>query len=188
MVELGSYAQPLRAIGQALELLNVECFEMEPDGEDFLVRGNATVRNIVVFEQPAERNKLRSVWGLLPGQKSLDLTTNVEVRPTATVSRLDLRYTPTDIERLEESGQAKRVEAQGKADAANLSQLLRTIGAYVNQKAARLLKISRVGETLRVEYETSSGRKAEEEFAFSDLYDFWVRMYLKRANRNAPLN
>jgi len=34
MFEAANYAQPLRAIGQALELLNVESFDMEPDGED----------------------------------------------------------------------------------------------------------------------------------------------------------
>jgi hypothetical protein len=70
------------------------------------------------------------------------------------------------------------------ADAASLSQVLRTVGAYVNEKRARLLKVSRDGEPVRVEYETSSGAKLEEVFAVSDLYDFWVRMYLKRARRN----
>jgi hypothetical protein len=41
MFETGNYTQALRAIGQALELLKVESFDMEPQGEDFLVWGNA---------------------------------------------------------------------------------------------------------------------------------------------------
>jgi hypothetical protein len=66
-----------------------------------------------------------------------------------------------------------------------LSQLLRTVGAYVGQKRARLLKISWNGASIVLIYETSSQRLANEELTVSDLYDVWVRMYMKRADRNA---
>ena len=39
MSEMIGYAQPLRAIGQALETLNLTSFEIEPVGEDFYVKG-----------------------------------------------------------------------------------------------------------------------------------------------------
>jgi hypothetical protein len=50
-MEIVSYAQPLRAIGQALELLNFGSFDMEPVGEDYLIRGNALVD---IAHPPAE--------------------------------------------------------------------------------------------------------------------------------------
>ena len=37
MAAMTGYAQPLRAIGQALEILKVQGFEMEQVGEDFVV-------------------------------------------------------------------------------------------------------------------------------------------------------
>jgi hypothetical protein len=54
-----------------------------------------------------------------------------------------------------------------------LSQILRCIGAYLNQKRARLLKIAREGEDVLLEYETSLGSQLKESFALSDLYDMW---------------
>jgi hypothetical protein len=102
-----------------------------------------------------------------------------------TLTRLDLRYTPRDVDRLEQEGQAKRMNSRALADAGSLSQLLRTIGDYVGQKRARLLKISWNGTSIVLLYETSLGRLANEELTVSDLYDVWVRMYMKRADRNA---
>ena len=182
MSETANYSQPLRAVGQALELLNIESFEIEPDGEDFLVRGKAKVD--AGIEQPIEQSKVRHIWGFLPGEEDSQLGTSLPPRP-ATVTRIELRYTPRDIERLEAEGQARRIDSQRTADAASLSQFLRTIGAYVYQKYARLLKIARNGDTAIVKYELSSGREGEEVLSVSDLYDFWVRMYMKRADRKA---
>jgi hypothetical protein len=174
MFETDTYTQPLRAIGQALELLKVDSFDMQPEGEDFLVRGKTSIP-----EQPSVEDKLRLIWGALPKERALESG----MKP-ATVTRLDLRYTPKDVERLEQEGQAKRMNARAIADANSLSQLLRTIGAYIGLKRARLLKMSWNGITITLIYETSSGRLTDEELTVSDLYDVWVRMYMKRADRN----
>jgi hypothetical protein len=40
MVGVTGYSQPLRAIGQALEVKNIQSFEMEPVGDIFIVRGS----------------------------------------------------------------------------------------------------------------------------------------------------
>jgi hypothetical protein len=182
MLETLNYSQPLRAIGQALELLNIESFEILPDGEDFLVRGKPAVSLQDSIEQPIEPSKLRHIWGFLPDRK--ESGTNPTLRSTA-VTELDLRYTPRDVDRLESEGQSKRVDSRRAADAASLSQFLRTVGAYVDQKYARLLRICRKGDTVVLNYELSSGRGSEEVLSASDLYDFWVRMYMRRADRNA---
>jgi len=174
-----SYAQALRVIGQALETLKVEAFAVERAGESFLVRGSVTVRDLASNEQRAERGFLPHIRRLLAGRRAQETGTDM-----ARVTELDLCYTGKDVDRLEQAGRAKRVDPQGMADAASLSQILRTIGAYVNQKHGRLLKISRNGEPITVEYEVPSESKFAQVFTASDLYDFWLSMSMKRAKHN----
>ena len=69
------------------------------------------------------------------------------------------------------------------ANASSLSQVLRCLGAYLNQKRARLLKLTREADILSLEYESSMGILTKESFSVSGMYDMWVRRYLQRAAR-----
>ncbi|HXG51288.1 MAG TPA: hypothetical protein VNN77_07785 [candidate division Zixibacteria bacterium] len=177
MVQVQGYAQSLRVIGQALEMLHVRAFEMENDGEDFLIRGSAGEPEPAGQAAPA--GALKFVWGLLPGREEQKAAEQAPVSFT----HLDLRYTPKDLDRLEGEGQARRSTGEAMADAASLSQLLRTIGAYLEQKRCRMVKISRDREQFIVQYQTPAGQLTEETLSVAGLYDFWVRMYMRRANR-----
>jgi hypothetical protein len=182
MHTIADYAQPLRAIGQALETLNIQAFEMEPEGEAYYVRGAKSVATAVSANQRMSVEKLRSIWGTVVEQKiSLDAGHRA-IGPTAR-SSIELNYTPKDVERLELEGRCKRGASEKMADPSNLSQLLRCMGAYLTQKVARLQKLSWEGESLRVEYETSLGSRIQETLGAADLYDLWVRMYLQRSSR-----
>jgi hypothetical protein len=97
----------------------------------------------------------------------------------------EIQFTIQDIEKLEINGRARRVDAHAMANAASLSQVLRCLGAYLNQKRARLVKLSRDGETVSLEYETSLGSQIKEAFNANGLYDMWVRMYMQRAGRGS---
>jgi hypothetical protein len=183
MAEVPGYAQVLRAIGQALETLRVQSFELAPSGDDFVVRGTVASASASPSPDPANRHTLRVIWG------SVNDPENV-APPKLTVasepfSAVDLHYTVQDIERLESEGQARRQDPHRLADAASLSQVLRCMGAYLNQKCARLLKLAREDDILTLEYETSLGSLMKESFSPSGLYDLWVRMYLQRADRVA---
>ena len=60
------YAQPLRAIGQALETLNLTSFEIEPVGEDFYVKGILAAAHPELSEDRLSLEKLNAVWGKRP--------------------------------------------------------------------------------------------------------------------------
>lgn len=173
------YAQPLRAIGQALETLQIQNFEIEPALDGFLVRGVASA------ELPGDSfgpDKLRTIWGSVPGETA----TAVQVRATeeTTVSSaVELLYTERDVERLEEEGRARRVDPHRTANPSTLSQMLRCLGAYLSQKRARLLKIDRQADSVTIEYETSMGTNMKETFGVAEVYDIGVRMYLQRSER-----
>jgi hypothetical protein len=184
MYDTIGYAQPLRAIGQALETLNIQNFEMEPAGDAFLVRGAKAAGNGDSHGERVSSDKLRSIWGNVVGM-SVAVTTGRGAKRETSASSVELHYTAKDIERLEQEGRSRRVDPHRTADATCLSQLLRCIGAYLNQKRARLVRVSRDDNVLSVEYETSLGSPMKENLGVPDLYDLWVRMYLQRASRNS---
>jgi hypothetical protein len=187
MAELTSYSQPLRAVGQALERLHMERFDMETDGKNFFVRGCVVVAPENPPESPPQERRLGRLLGFAVKQmKQPAMRPKVNAAPT--VTELDLCYTWQDIDRLEQEGQQRRRDGEGAADAGSLSQVLRTVGAYVNHKGARLIKLSRNPAELSITYETASGPQIVEVLAPSALYDFWVRMYLKRSARGRRLN
>jgi hypothetical protein len=181
MAAMAGYAQPLRAIGQALEILKVQGFEMEQVGDDFVVRGSVRVaqRKLLIGQCSAEQ--LRLIWGSTP-QDEIKESRRWLTNPN-NLSRIELCYRIEDVERLDVEGRSRRGRGQTIDDAWSLSQILRSIGAYLNQKCARLCKIVRDDDSVSVEYETTVGTRIKETLAMRDLYDLWVRMYLHRADR-----
>ena len=182
MSEVTGYAQILRAIGQALETLNIKSFELKPIGEEYWIRGNMALAGESGSGDAVRLRRRRATWGDSPNPMSLGNETDRQAEP-GVASPVKLRYTSRDVERLEYEGQLRRTDANRVAEAASLSQILRCIGAYLNQKRARLLKLARDGEKIMLEYETSLGSQMKESLAISVLYDLWVRMNLQRAGR-----
>lgn len=174
------YAQPLRAIGQALEVLNMESFELDPDGDDFIVRGRVTARDTGLDSQTSESRNLRFTWET--ERSSHDSEVEAVTTP-AIVNQLDLCYTLKDVGRLEQEGQARRGYATAAAETLGLSHLLRTIGAYLEEKPARLVRIAKHAESVTVVYETLSGVRFEEKHNRSTLRDWETQTFIKRAAR-----
>jgi len=174
------YAQALRAIGQALETLRVQKFEMQPIGEDFLVRGDISTSGSLELDHPDASGRLRrTIWGDAPRE----YTQGVEREAAAVVSAVELLYGSADVERLETAGRSRRTDSHGTPEPSSLSQTLRCIGGYLGQKRAHLRKLSREGDAISVEYDTSLGTSVKEVFEPDNLYNLWVRMYLQRAER-----
>jgi hypothetical protein len=182
MHAIADYEQPFRAIGQALETLDIQAFELELAGEAFFVRGAKAVAAPEVEHQRVSLDKLRSIWGAVP-EKRVSIVPGQRTTNPAATSRIELNYTLQDVERLEQEGRSQRGAAERTVDPSSLSQLLRCIGAYLTQKVARLQKLTWQGDALFVEYETSLGSRIQETLVTSDLYDLWVRMYLQRSSR-----
>jgi len=180
MTEPNEYAQLLRAIGQALEVLQFGSFAMEFTAGDFLVRGSAATSAEQEEARAIRERIIKFVWEALPGERASEA--EIEFAMSTWPAELDLRYTAKDMNRLEQQGKAKRQNIAGVPDVASLSQLLRTIGAYVAQKRARLVKIARYGESIAIEYETVGGERREETVSAASLYEFWVKLYLQRSS------
>jgi hypothetical protein len=176
-----NYAHPLRTIGQDLEALRVDSFEMEREGDDYLIWSKV---ELPPLENPAsdvnKERSLRSMWRRMLGLPS---ELNEPPPPIPAPVDLELRYTPEDIERLEREGQHKRRDPHKMPDTYSLSQILRAVGTYVSRKGARLCSISMQNHSLNVQYETSGGSRNTEVLTVSSMYDFCVHMYMHRTDR-----
>lgn len=156
------YSKALRAIGYALEALQVKAFELTCEGKDYVVS--------VETERPKKKG-LKALHFIFPHHEAGN-----------SASDLQLIYTPEAIEQLEIEAQAKRQNA-GMPDPYSLPAALRAVGAYVEIKEARLLKITKRDDLIIIRYQSPSGYLASDEFTPAALYAVCVRMYLKRRDR-----
>ncbi|HWO43546.1 MAG TPA: hypothetical protein VNO43_17295 [Candidatus Eisenbacteria bacterium] len=178
-----NYASDLRALGQALEILRVERFEIEPDGKSYLVQ--------VTTERPGGRygfgpnseKTLRYIWAGTAAERDDSIDVHLLY---AMAKTLDLHYSPEDVARLEQEWRAQRAGLRASADPARLSELLRTAGGYVESKEATLLSMRRHGSAVTIRYQTKSGEDREETLEDVDLYAESLHMISQRKNYVGP--
>ena len=170
-----NFAQLLRPVGQMLEPLQLESFSLK------IEEGNVSVQAQKRAERspPAAEVSLRVTWQLFRRKKS-----DPASEPQPSSGLLELHYTPEDIARMETEGQSRRQGAGGRPEAHALSQVLRAVGAFVDQKQGRLSSVKMASQDITIEYESALKQNVTEKFTVATLYDYWVKMYLKRRQRS----
>jgi hypothetical protein len=98
---------------------------------------------------------------------------------------LTLEYGLNEIEELNLRGEESRSDAPQSLDFCKLSQTLRTIGGYLDQKKASLLRISNndspgTEPIFRIEYQTADGNLFVDDRSTAALYDIGVHLYKQR--------
>ena len=171
-MQITTYAQTLRALGQALEAARCEKFNLRPVGETYYIRGERLVEVL-----PTPQTPHPSFWQKLKGNGMPE-----PEKPQMLRTAMEIAYTADDIDQIEHEGQAQRRDPNGMPDAYSPSQVLRAAGAYLDRKRAKLQELSRKNGSIKLRYETSTGATTEE-LTVSYLYDLAVRMYLRRRDR-----
>ena len=128
--------------------------------------------------QAAPNMSLKVGWQIFSRKKTEPLQD-----PQPSSGTLEIHYTNEDIARRDTEGQSKRTGAPGSPEAHTLSQILRAVGAFVDQKQGRLLGVTKDGQDISIEYESALKRDMTEKFTVASLYDYWVKMYLRRRDR-----
>jgi len=157
-----------------LEPLEIESFSLKVEEQGIAVYAekHQTPR------APAPEVSLKVSWQIFRRKKSEALQD-----PQPSSGTLEMHYTHDDIARMDNEGQSKRTGAPGSPEAHTLSQILRAVGAFVDQKQGRLLGVSKDGQDISIEYESALKRNMTEKFTVPSLYDYWVKMYLRRRQR-----
>lgn len=177
-------ARRLRAVGQALEALRVQDFDLRVSGGDYLVRGSqaAAAAPPQQTPPPARRGALGRLRRILGGVEPDDLEPPAPARARES-QQLDLHFTAADIAKLERQGQSRRQASPGMPDLHSLPQVLRTIGDYLDRQGHELARVVKQGQTITIEHNTPDGQPSVEERTASTIYDLSVRMYLRRTDR-----
>jgi len=156
----------LRAIGQALEALQIHSFKLEKRGDKYIVSN---------WEQGFLDGVAERVWGRL----AADRTRYLHGQRTA-----PLEYTSSDRQRLANRGRLRRGQRNMPA-AQNLSSRLRVIGDYLDKKETLSFAIAWSLQSVTINYQTCASVHREEHYTLQDLYDLEVSMYLRQSRHRA---
>jgi len=136
------------------------------------------MRDLQAFELSCENNEFR----LRCGYQKPPCSTPVE-----------MRYSLDEIEFLESEYQKKSNGLNETVDFYSLGEILRGIGAYVNKRNGKLVKISNnessmAAGSVKLQYQTSDGDLTEEVFTLSSIYELCLRLYKERAKPSRSTN
>jgi hypothetical protein len=146
----------------------MESFSLAMEGDTVIVRGRKH------RDQAVDNLSRRGFWQLFRSNRTAEV---------GEWESVELRYTPEQLSHMDDEGRSKRGNS-GSPDAHSASQIVRAVGALVDQKEARLMSVRKDQEKIDIEYETPLKGRVTEDFTVATLYEYWVRMYLKRSNRS----
>jgi len=94
---------------------------------------------------------------------------------------VEFLYSVEELTSQDEELKEPRRDANATPDPYGLSNILRTVGAFLDRKPdAKLLFASNRGQEVAILYETKHGVRNLEEYPISGIYEFWVKEYVKR--------
>jgi hypothetical protein len=155
MAELLSYAQALRVIGQELDALSVDSFELARWGDDYVVWPKRTER--------ADKGLVSKITQMILGHD--DSSREIPNR---------IYFTSTEILWADTQRRLKR-QIGSPTDRRDRSFVLRVLGDYLDRKNARHFTISWSRDSTSIRYD-----QIQEIFTTQNLYDLGIRMYLRR--------
>ncbi len=156
-METSAYSHELRTIGQALEARGISTFELKTRLGQYTVSG-----------KPDKPESL------------LDLVRQLRNNNWRR-SECIITLAPRDIKELETKSKARRALAGRLPDFYNASNVLRTIGAYLDAKTARLVEIQKSSLSLTLLYQTRDRYPELEDRTIVSFYETFIELYGKRA-------
>lgn len=166
-------AQLLRPVGQKLEELDVDVFAVKVDGDALIISGKKKR-----IEPPPEEPK-GGFWSMFKAGPKVSAAAQAPQSED-----FEIRLSQQDIAELDDQGKARRnMTNENTSESHSPSQVLRAVGAYVERKGGTLVAIKKEIQGVTVDYLDKSGQPVTEELPLPSLYEFWVKMYLKRSGR-----
>lgn len=173
-----NYSTILRAIGQTLEPLRPETYEVVCYGNCYLVR--CRVKEDRQGKQQEEK-KVRKLAAFLRLWRERENPGVRENPNQGTSMNVEFLYSLEELNRQNEERKEPRHDPNAMPDPYALSNTLRAVGEFLDQKSdAKLLFASNHGRDVVILYETKDGVRNLEQYPISTIYDFWVKRYVQR--------
>ncbi len=160
-----AYAQSLRVIGQSLETARLVKFELENDGESYLMRSDSLTQ--------------ASEWILRNAVRENE--SSVEISQ----SRVDrsLLFSQAAVSRLDAQGQKRRNSSSSRTEGLKgISQLLRTLGDHLDRAEARTFHISWSPISVFVDYQSVNGANDSRAFTVEKLQELSLHTKFRRSS------
>lgn len=152
-----SHAKCLRVIGQRLDLAKISLFELEHDGENYLVTSDAMARTAEWILRYATSEDFA------PYQKGVSKT-RFQVKPVV--------FTKSDLTRLDNREVRRRRDISQSEPQVKLSHLLRTLGDHLDSNRARTFSVSWTPNSVIVDHKKPGGLTDRLRFAPTKLADY----------------
>jgi hypothetical protein len=177
MIEALNYSKILRVIGQTLESLRPESYEVVSYGNCYLVRCRVKENR----QQKEEEKKIRGFAAFLRlwrEQQTPPIGQSPNEQPSMNVEFL---YSLDDLIRHDAEHKESRSDADPISDPYSLSSTLRVVGEFLDRKPdAKLLFASNHGQEVVILYEVKPGIRKLEQYPIATLYEYWVKQYVRR--------
>jgi hypothetical protein len=155
-VATSAYNHELRAIGQALEARGISNFELKTRLGQYVISGAPDKPQSLA---QAFRQLQNNQWRF--GERSLT-------------------FHPQELRDLESGARKRRRRGGRLPDFYNVSNVLRTIGAYLDTKDVRLVEIQKKALTLTLLYQGRAGHPEMEDRTIVSFYEMFMKLYEKR--------
>ena len=158
MTDSTHYVEELRAIGQMLAGRNIVDFELKHVDSGYFIQD--------LHEHTASLSARIQNW--------------FHGAPYSTRAE-SLTISPAEVEKLSAEGRARRTKAGQLTQFRELSNVLRTIGAYLDSKEVELLELQKRPISITLQYRDKSGRHETEDRPLTSFYKFFLELYDKRS-------
>jgi hypothetical protein len=147
------YDEELRTVGRALEARDINVFVLKQLAENYVIE--------VMTDDTG--SKVRQ-W----------------LHRLRSGSRAQLTLARADVERLSQTGKAKRSKWGQLTEFRKLSNTLRTIGAYLDSREVELLELQKRRISITLSYRDKTGNERQEDRSISSFDRLFLELYGKR--------
>jgi hypothetical protein len=178
LIRTMNYSRILRVVGQKLEPLRPETYEVVCYDNCYLVRCRVKEDSQGKKE---EEKKVRGLAAFLRLWREPENPGIGEKPNEGTSMNVEFLYSLEELNHQDEERKEPRRDANAMPDPYSLSNTLRAVGEFLDRKAnAKLLFACSHGQEIVILYETKDGVRNLEQYPISAIYEFQVKKYIKR--------
>jgi hypothetical protein len=167
-----NYSRILRVVGQKLEPLRPETYEIVCYGNCYLVRCR------VKEDSQGKKEEEKKVRGLASFLRLWREPENPNIGQSTSMN-VEFLYSLEELIRQDEERKEPRRDPNAMPDPYSLSNTLRTVGEFLDRKPdIKLLFACSHGQEIVILYETRDGARNLEQYPISTIYEFWIKRYV----------